>query len=232
MISFDFKVNKSFLQHSTHPITIPKSSVDYGIVKTMETALAEAIIVCPDSTKLKGKIYSGQAGYGPYYQIQMQGYASDSLYKIEKGIILQVQIQKTENKLLIFLTKERSDKTQKFTGYTTKNKETEKALIEGAVTRVNVNRFERDTAARDKCIKHYGTICTVCDFKFKDKYGAIGAEYIHVHHIIPISSIRESYVVDPVEDLRPVCPNCHVMLHRKFPPILIDDLRNIIKMKR
>lgn len=232
MISFNFKVNKSFLQNSKHPITIPKSSVDYGIIENMDTMLSKAIIVCPDSTKLQGRVYSGRAGYGPYFQIQMQGDARDPLYKIEKGQNLLVQIQKTEENVLIFLTLEGSGQTQKDTGYTTKSKESEKALIEGAVTRINVNRFERDGAARSKCIEHYGATCSVCDFRFEDRYGAIGAEYIHVHHIIPISSIRESYVVDPVEDLRPVCPNCHAMLHRKIPPILIDDLKNIIKTNR
>ncbi|MDC9497701.1 MULTISPECIES: HNH endonuclease [unclassified Pseudoalteromonas] len=38
---------------------------------------------------------------------------------------------------------------------------------------------------------------------------------MHVHHIVPISDIGDEYQVDPIRDLRPVCPNCHAMLHRK-----------------
>lgn len=34
--------------------------------------------------------------------------------------------------------------------------------------------------------------------------------------------------IDPISDLRPVCPNCHAMLHKKNPPYTIDELREII----
>jgi 5-methylcytosine-specific restriction protein A len=33
-----------------------------------------------------------------------------------------------------------------------------------------------------------------------------------------------NYIVDPVKDLEPVCPNCHAMLHRKDPPYSIEEL--------
>jgi 5-methylcytosine-specific restriction protein A len=53
----------------------------------------------------------------------------------------------------------------------------------------------------------------------------VGTGYIHVHHIVPLSAIKESYVVDPVTDLVPVCPNCHAIIHRKMPPYLIEEVR-------
>jgi 5-methylcytosine-specific restriction protein A len=28
-----------------------------------------------------------------------------------------------------------------------------------------------------------------------------------------LSEVSGEYIVDPVEDLRPVCPNCHAVLH-------------------
>lgn len=62
---------------------------------------------------------------------------------------------------------------------------------------------------------------------FKDTYGKIGEDYIHVHHEVEISSIAEEYEVDPIEDLKPVCPNCHAMLHRRKPAYTIDELRRI-----
>jgi len=34
--------------------------------------------------------------------------------------------------------------------------------------------------------------------------------------------------VDPATDLRPVCPNCHEMLHKKDPPYTIEELRNAV----
>lgn len=36
---------------------------------------------------------------------------------------------------------------------------------------------------------------------------------IHIHHIRPLYEIKETYVVDPVNDLIPVCPNSHMVLH-------------------
>ena len=45
----------------------------------------------------------------------------------------------------------------------------------------------------------------------------MGAEYIEVHHCIPIAqrAVSGPYELDPVRDLRPLCANCHRMVHRK-----------------
>jgi 5-methylcytosine-specific restriction protein A len=50
---------------------------------------------------------------------------------------------------------------------------------------------------------------------------------MHVHHLKLISASKGSYLLDPVRDLRPVCPNCHAMLHREYPPLEISALRKI-----
>lgn len=100
--------------------------------------------------------------------------------------------------------------------------------IEGAKRKVPVNRYERSAEARQKCIDHYGYKCTVCSFDFFASYGDRGRHFIHVHHIIPISKIGESYVINPIEDLRPICPNCHAILHRTDPPCSIEELKQII----
>ncbi len=44
----------------------------------------------------------------------------------------------------------------------------------------------------------------------------------------PISEIAEEYEVDPVKDLRPVCPNCHAMIHRRSPPLSIEELQVLL----
>ncbi len=101
--------------------------------------------------------------------------------------------------------------------------------VEGAKKRVTVNTFERSAEARQKCIDHYGYKCTACGFDFFESYGDRGRHFIHVHHIVPISQIGEAYVVNPIDDLRPVCPNCHAMIHRTDPPCTIDELKQMIK---
>lgn len=106
--------------------------------------------------------------------------------------------------------------------------------IEGAVLQVFVNRYERDQEARRRCIDHYGAVCCVCDFDFARMYGAIGQGFIHVHHIVPLSVIRDAYHVHPIRDLRPVCPNCHAMLHKRKSggPYSIEELRSILSELR
>jgi len=101
-------------------------------------------------------------------------------------------------------------------------------LYEGAKKQITVNSYERNPKARESCIRHYGTKCFICNFDFEEVYGEIGKGFIHVHHIKPLSEIVEKYEVDPIKDLRPICPNCHAMLHKRVPAYSIKDIQNII----
>jgi 5-methylcytosine-specific restriction protein A len=69
----------------------------------------------------------------------------------------------------------------------------------------------------------------VCGFNFEKVYGALGKDFIHVHHLVPVTSLRGEREVDPVADLVPVCPNCHAMVHQVTPPLEIDQLRNLLQ---
>ncbi|WP_419921299.1 hypothetical protein [Candidatus Poriferisodalis sp.] len=105
-------------------------------------------------------------------------------------------------------------------------------IPEGAKNRVEVNRYERDPEARRLCLEHYGYVCQVCDIRFEERYGEIGRGFIHVHHLIPLGDIddHDNHIVDPVVDLRPVCPNCHAMLHRpKGKTLTVTELVEIMK---
>ncbi len=101
--------------------------------------------------------------------------------------------------------------------------------IEGAVKQVLVNVYERNPLARKKCIEHHGIECSVCNFNFFNWYGELGKDFIHVHHLKALHEIGEEYVVDPIEDLRPVCPNCHAMLHKRKPAYSIEELKTILQ---
>lgn len=101
-------------------------------------------------------------------------------------------------------------------------------FFEGAVKSVLVNVYERNAEARKACVDAYGFSCFACGFSFNNKYGKLGEGYIHVHHLKPISEIGAEYKVDPISDLRPVCPNCHAMIHRSSPPLSIEELKAII----
>lgn len=105
-------------------------------------------------------------------------------------------------------------------------------LFEGAKKTITINAYERSTEAREQCIEHWKTICAVCDFDFEESYGELGKGFIHVHHLKPISQIGNTYQVDPINDLRPVCPNCHAMLHRQKETLTIEELKTIMAAVR
>lgn len=105
----------------------------------------------------------------------------------------------------------------------------ELSIMEGALKRVVSSRYERDPRARRMCVDHYGWKCSVCGFSFERVFGTIGRAFIHVHHLRPMSEVGERYRIDPVRDLRPVCPNCHAMLHSKDPPFAVEELRGLMK---
>jgi len=104
----------------------------------------------------------------------------------------------------------------------------EDTLVEGAKKKITVNAYERNLKARAECIEFYGAECMICNFNFEKIYGEIGKNYIHVHHLKPLSEIKEEYEIDPINDLRPVCPNCHAMLHRTKPAYSIEELKKVM----
>ena len=98
-------------------------------------------------------------------------------------------------------------------------------LSEGAVRKVLVNAYERNPIARARCIAFYGLHCVVCGLSFGERYGKVAEGFIHVHHLRQLSDIGREYAVDPIQDLRPVCPNCHAVMHMTDPPYTIEQVQ-------
>lgn len=103
--------------------------------------------------------------------------------------------------------------------------EDDEKLYEGALVTVKANKYERNQKARRECVEKKGYLCLVCGRDFVATYGEIGRNFIHVHHLTPISTIGKEYVLNVDTDLVPVCPNCHYMLHRQNPPFTIEELK-------
>lgn len=135
------------------------------------------------------------------------------------------------------LTAWAENRSQKIRPFPSLNQETvrntelpETLYLEGAQKQILCNRYERNPKARARCIAAQGTACKVCGFDFGIAFGEPFAGKIEVHHIKPISEIGEEYVVDPLRDLVPVCPNCHRMLHSKAEGVYsIDELKALRK---
>jgi len=90
-----------------------------------------------------------------------------------------------------------------------------KEMHEGEPISVELNKYERNREARLLCIKHYGAKCAICGFDFGKVYGDEFKGMIEVHHKKPLYEIKKDYIVDPINDLIPVCPNCHSAIHSK-----------------
>ena len=102
-------------------------------------------------------------------------------------------------------------------------------FYEGARKQISVNAYERNRVARRKCLEHYGFRCAVCAHDMSETYGTVAEQLIHVHHLKPLREIKEGYQVDPIQDLRPVCPNCHAVIHRRKPPYTIEEVKGFLE---
>jgi 5-methylcytosine-specific restriction protein A len=107
-------------------------------------------------------------------------------------------------------------------------------FYEGLRKQVLVNKYERSSIARDKCIEYHGDTCKVCETNFYQTYGELGQGFIHVHHLIPLHRVSKEYKIDYKEHLVPVCPNCHAMLHRKLDgeEIDVERLKEIVRLNK
>lgn len=76
----------------------------------------------------------------------------------------------------------------------------------------------RNQQLRQACIAHFRAlhgghiVCECCGFEFSRHY-AIDDDYIEVHHRTPFSATEGEHEVDAVNDLVPLCANCHRMIH-------------------
>jgi len=86
---------------------------------------------------------------------------------------------------------------------------------------------ERSRRLRSRSIAYWGERlgelrCLACGFSFADRYGALGAGFIEMHHDRPLSQGRRA---TRVTDLKPPCANCHRMVHRSPGKILAVSQR-------
>ena len=100
---------------------------------------------------------------------------------------------------------------------------------EGALIAVQSNRYERDRRNRAAAIAIHGTACKGCGLDLGKRYGSVAAGLIEIHHVIPVSQLGAGYVIDPVRDLVPLCPNCHAVVHRRVPPLMVSAIELLVK---
>lgn len=170
--------------------------------------------------------------YGNYMRLELLENIKESLLTFENlklhGLKGNIQGPRSlKDNLLNFIL----EKVYPFSNSSNKN-EYELENIEYKEGKIQVRygaEFERNPKLRQKAVEIHGTICNVCGFNFEQVYGDIGKNFIEIHHIKPMYSIRKESSVNPKTDLVPLCSNCHKMIHRnKDKPLTIEELKERI----
>ena len=111
----------------------------------------------------------------------------------------------------------------------------EEFVSEGRLVSKNVQVRERSNKLRSIAFEHFSRNneihCNCCGFNFPTYYGDVyGKNCIEIHHKKPIFQYQddsfEQQVARALENLLPVCPNCHRVIHKNH--IGCDDLANFI----
>jgi len=111
------------------------------------------------------------------------------------------------------------------TGFGTPAGPTTVGEVEGAVAATSCGRYKRSATNRAACLKHFGAVCKACGLKPEDSYGDEGPSIMHVHHLVPLSAMESPKALSPIEELVPLCPNCHNFAHKKSPPYTPEEIR-------
>ena len=69
-----------------------------------------------------------------------------------------------------------------------------------------------------------GFSCVVCGFNFEERYGQMGKDFTHVHHLKELSQIGEEYEINN-RRFTTSLSNCHSMLHKRKPAYSIEELK-------
>lgn len=98
---------------------------------------------------------------------------------------------------------------------------------EGAAKSEILTKYERSHLNRSLCLAYHGYNCKACNINLKEQYGDIARNFIHVHHLCPISESGK-VIPNPITDFVPLCPNCHSIAHLRTPPLTIEEIQNMI----
>lgn len=104
---------------------------------------------------------------------------------------------------------------------------------EGAIREITQELQYRNPNLKKKAVQIRGAKCEACGFDYEECYGDIGAGYIEIHHLLPLSQSEKKTISLSIEDVVLVCANCHRMLHHNgIEPIPIKKLQYIVKHQR
>ncbi|MBL6736476.1 MAG: DEAD/DEAH box helicase [Burkholderiales bacterium] len=96
----------------------------------------------------------------------------------------------------------------------------QKSFDEGAQIDVALSTNERSHYLRNLAIKHYGLKCYACDFSPKT------VNQIDIHHLDPIAEGERKTTLN---DVIPLCANCHRLAHSERPPLALEEIKALVQ---
>lgn len=112
-------------------------------------------------------------------------------------------------------------------------------VSEGELTQKDTPTRRRSALLRRAAIEHYtrpdGSLpCAVCGFDFRARYGTLGEGYIQIHHETPLFQYEdegtEAFLPQAVKQVKPLCANCHSMIHRdRKHPLTVEELKSLLR---
>ena len=111
-------------------------------------------------------------------------------------------------------------------------------VIEGTQAIVKTKVYKRSSKLREKAIQFYTVDdrikCQACCFDFEEFYGEYGKNFIEIHHQKPVFQFKgddlERTIKEALENVIPVCSNCHRMIHRKRDdPLSLEQLKDYVQ---
>ena len=198
------------MQYDSHPITIPEFLREELETKNL-IPQHEIKITCPDGSVSTGIVYSGIAGYGPYYQIRFRSSRDGSFSGLSVHDAVRVDIEKVSDNITIALstvTQLSPTPVQTNTRPAYPNAiDLEYVPEESERQEVSISRIIRDTKLSRSIKLLYNFRCQLCKtrIEFPD-----GRGYAETHHIKPLGTPHNG--PDSIDNMLCLCPNCHAIL--------------------
>lgn len=110
--------------------------------------------------------------------------------------------------------------------------EDDEEFLEGRVLERRHKSRERNKSLIAKKLKQMqdkglSLVCEACSFDFQKVYGPLGAGFIEFHHRRPLSETGETKT--RLQDLAPLCANCHRMIHRTKPLATVEQFKAMLQ---
>jgi hypothetical protein len=110
--------------------------------------------------------------------------------------------------------------------------------VEGQRRRREATFFARNPALVRAAKQQYGCVCQACRMDYERRYGGLGAGYIEIHHLNPLSE-REDAAENPrvtrVNQVTALCASCHRMIHRLIRrlgrPVPLEEFRQHVRVE-